>query len=152
MVAVAGAAQVRLEQTGHLLLAAQEALVRLAPLLLTVSVKAEIQHQALVIIFQGEVAAADITSHQLEQQAESEAVVKQVMEGLTTLVLMEQQILAAVAALHTGRVMLVPLLTAAQAAPVSSSSNTVYLHNPFMSSVEQPLGLHLQVQPRWITW
>jgi hypothetical protein len=39
-----------------------------------------------------------------------------------------------------------------QAAPVSSSSNTVYRHNPFMSSVDQPLGLLLQVQHRWIIW
>lgn len=39
-----------------------------------------------------------------------------------------------------------------QAAPVSSLSNTVYLPYLFMYSVEQLLGLRLQVQPRWITW
>jgi hypothetical protein len=38
------------------------------------------------------------------------------------------------------------------AAPVSSSSNTVCLIYLFMYSVEQLLGLRLQVQPRWITW
>ena len=66
----------RLEQTGHLLLAAQEALVRLAPLSLTAPVKAEIQHQALVIIFQGVVGVVRITLQlDLERQAETGAVV-----------------------------------------------------------------------------
>jgi len=121
MVLVAVVAQEGLAQTGHLLLAAQEALVRLVPLLLTVSVKAEIQHQALVIIFQGVVGVVRMTLQlNLERQAESEAVVKQVMEGLTTLVLPEQQILVAVAAVQIGRAILLPLLlTAEMVAPVS---------------------------------
>jgi hypothetical protein len=43
-----------------------------------------------------------------------------------------------------------PVLLEQRVAPVSSSSNTVYRHNPFMSSVDQPLGLLPQVQHRWI--
>ncbi len=83
-----------------------------------VTVKVEIQHLALVIIFQEAAVVADITSHQLEL-VELGVAAKQVTEVVIMLDLTGQQILAAAVVERTGRVMLVPLLTAAQAAPAS---------------------------------
>jgi hypothetical protein len=85
-------------------------------------------------------------------QAQQPVLVALAVAVLVVQVVQEHQALRLQAAVVVGSVFM-PLATQqAQAAPVSSSSNTVYLPYLFMYSVEQPLGLHLQVQPRWITW
>jgi hypothetical protein len=89
--------------------------------------------------------AQGITGHQAQPvQEDLAAVAQETLQVQSELLAQQTQAVAVVAA--------VIVLWAVTAAPVSSSSNTVHLLYLFMYSVEQPLGLHLQVQPRWITW